>query len=361
MANKWIDTTDPKWAHPEMVEANLWTWEDGYDPREIEAMTEEEHVKLVTEINASYREILESMDTFVLKDYKTEHGCPEEPDAPAVPIVVANPVNMTSGKKYPVIFSIGGGGLFNFGTAESALLLRHQAEGCGFDVIQLSCTYRLSPHQKYPASVNDVHATYIWILEHAEELQIDTDRIVIQGVSSGGHLALALGFRLQRYNWHNAPMPRGIVAHTPAIDNLDMMDSLLFNNTMPSGKDLIWDGFLSHYAHKMWLGDRFVNNMTLPPEALPTRATLEDLEGGYPPVWIPVVGELEPQRDPIYKFVAMLHKAHVFCELHMWGGMNHMFCGSGGTLDVFKRLEMIEIGCVKDALTYDFRRPWLVK
>ena len=153
-------------------------------------------------------------------------------------------------------------------------------------------------------------------------------------------------------------MPRGIVAETPSLDSLELMDSFQISFKMPNGKTIIPDGPMLRHTVKMWLGDRF-EDLDIPPEALPPRATIEDLEKGYPPVWIPVIGEFEPHRDPIYKFVALLHEAHIFCELHEWGGMNHMFDSLTGTSDVFQRMEGIVDGCVKDALTYDFRRPWL--
>lgn len=54
--------------------------------------------------------------------------------------------------------------------------------------------------KKLPA-INDLHATYVWMVKHAEELHIDSDRIILIGNSSGGHLATALSSRLKRYGF----------------------------------------------------------------------------------------------------------------------------------------------------------------
>lgn len=54
--------------------------------------------------------------------------------------------------------------------------------------------YRMTNEAKAPAAVEDVRAAMIYLLHHAEEFNIDKRRIIFQGGSAGGHLALTAGY-----------------------------------------------------------------------------------------------------------------------------------------------------------------------
>lgn len=45
-----------------------------------------------------------------------------------------------------------------------------------------------------PAAVEDVLCALEWIADHAEEYNLDMDRVVLSGGSAGGHLSLIAGF-----------------------------------------------------------------------------------------------------------------------------------------------------------------------
>lgn len=49
--------------------------------------------------------------------------------------------------------------------------------------------YHLAPKYPYPAAYADVLALYRWIMQHAEELSIDREKIGLAGDSAGGSLA----------------------------------------------------------------------------------------------------------------------------------------------------------------------------
>lgn len=354
---------DPKWAHPELVADGYWTIDGDTDASDQLKMTAEELEAAREGFRAPLRTILEDKENpdyanVEWKDYYTEHGCPEEDDAPPVHILVGMPVNRDPKKKLPAFFAIAGGGLTGGGTAElGALSQRSMLVKSGVEMISVTFEYRTAPAHRYPAAVNDAHAAYQWLIEHAEELGVDTDRIIISGVSTGGHLSLALAFRLKRYNWCGAPMPRGIIVLQPVMDDITDTESYHFSFKHPvTDKSGIWDHEYVHIAFSLWLGERF-GDPTLPPEAVINRATIEDVRG-LPPVWIPVAGEFEPSRDSVYRFVNLLHQAHVFCDLHMWGGTSH---GNGGFVksEFSKRVLNVCAGALKDAINYDFRRPWL--
>jgi acetyl esterase/lipase len=54
----------------------------------------------------------------------------------------------------------------------------------------LVCEYRLLGESPFPAALDDVKAAVRWARANAQDLGIDTDRIVLQGHSAGGHLSL---------------------------------------------------------------------------------------------------------------------------------------------------------------------------
>lgn len=52
--------------------------------------------------------------------------------------------------------------------------------------------YRLVPEAPWPAQLDDVRAALGWMIDHAGELDIDPERIAVEGNSAGAHLALLL-------------------------------------------------------------------------------------------------------------------------------------------------------------------------
>jgi acetyl esterase/lipase len=60
--------------------------------------------------------------------------------------------------------------------------------------VAVTVEYRLAPKHKWPAQIEDVKCAVRWLRANAKKYQIDPDRIVAEGASAGGHLALMLGF-----------------------------------------------------------------------------------------------------------------------------------------------------------------------
>lgn len=67
----------------------------------------------------------------------------------------------------------------------------------------------------YPAGLNDCESGLHWVHDHADELGIDTTRVVVAGESGGGNLTLALGLRLNRQGRHD--LAKGLYALAPYI------------------------------------------------------------------------------------------------------------------------------------------------
>ena len=74
---------------------------------------------------------------------------------------------------------------------------RSQLRGYGFLVgregfVVVTGEYRLSRAAEWPAQLDDVTATFDWMVAESQSLGIDPNRIGLAGASSGGHLALLL-------------------------------------------------------------------------------------------------------------------------------------------------------------------------
>lgn len=89
----------------------------------------------------------------------------------------------------PAVINIHGGG-WNHGVKESQTGFNTFFKN-GFAVANIE--YRLTPEATAPAAVEDARCALIYLIQHASELNIDVNRIVVMGGSAGGHLALMAG------------------------------------------------------------------------------------------------------------------------------------------------------------------------
>src|SRR2546422_11779261 len=90
----------------------------------------------------------------------------------------------------PVVIYIHGGGWVR-GTKDGSVLSALPYLAMGYSVVNVE--YRLADVSLAPAAIEDCRCALRWVVAHAKEYNIDTDRIVIAGASAGGHLALTTG------------------------------------------------------------------------------------------------------------------------------------------------------------------------
>ena len=243
------------------------------------------------------------------EEYDDIPGCPEEPDAPKLHALVRRLRENEAKGPFPTILVIPTGALFFndiwlFSNATITKYLGAQT------VIP---KFRSLVDAPYPAAVNDLHATYQWMIDNAQALNIDTDRIVIYGMSSGGHLASALPFRLKRYGWCGGHMPRGVIAQVPFLDDRE--------TTRPMrsiGKS--WSGLFNRAANMCYMGNNFASGF-IGPEAYANHATVEECRGLCP--YIFQIQQDDCGSDHTLEFVSKLGQADVYCSLIMQGGTTH--------------------------------------
>ncbi len=97
----------------------------------------------------------------------------------------------TTAGPHPALIHIHGGG-WQGGDKDS--FGRQGAWYAHHGVAAFSLNYRLSWQATYPAAVDDCLRAIRWIRSHADNLNINPDRLAARGGSAGGHLALMMAF-----------------------------------------------------------------------------------------------------------------------------------------------------------------------
>jgi len=170
--------------------------------------------------------------------------------------------------------------------------------------------YRLLPKNKYPVAVEDCYCTYQWILNYAEMLGIDRDKIIVAGDSAGGNLAAAVTLML----WDRMQIsPLGAVLIYPVTDRRMITESMKKFTDTP-----VWDAKRTEMFWKAYLGKQEPRQIQY---ASPIEA--ESLEH-FPNAYIEVA-EFDSLRDEGIAFAERLRSEGVFTELHEVKGACHGF------------------------------------
>lgn len=230
--------------------------------------------------------------------------------APDVEVTIFRP-RSSAGRSLPAFYNIHGGGMIvghrSWETARVVdIVEEHQ-------VVGVNVEYRLAPEDPYPAGVDDCYAGFAWLHEHAVELGVDPDRIVVGGGSAGGGLAAAVALMARD---RGGPRMAGQLLLCPMIDN---------TNTTVSSRQYdgigTWQREMNLLAWSCVLGDALAFSDDAPAYAAPTRAA--DLSG-LPPAYIEV-GAAETFRDEDTEYALRIWATGGQAELHVWDGGAHGF------------------------------------
>lgn len=180
------------------------------------------------------------------------------------------------------------------------------------DAVAVTVEYRLAPEHPDPYPVEDCYAGLLWTAEHAGELGIDPERLIIAGASAGGGLAAGTALLARD---RRGPALAGQVLIYPMLDDRDMTVS----TSQVDGVG-VWDRTSNVTGWSALLGDRRgTEHVSI--YAAPARAS--DLSG-LPPAFIDC-GSVEVFRDEDVAYATALWHAGVQAELHVWPGGFHGF------------------------------------
>ncbi len=239
----------------------------------------------------------------------SEHLVPATSSTPQVPVLLLRPRRRDE-QPLPLLLHVHGGGLVA-GTAHDDLPWAAElaaATGCAV----VSPDYRLAPEHPYPAAVDDVSATFGWVVEQAHLLGVDPGRVVLAGVSAGGGLAAATALRARD---RHGPRALGQLLVCPMLD--DRNDS---GSALQMAGHGSWDRTANGTGWAASLPGR-AGGHDVPADASPLRA---DHLGGLPPVFVDV-GSAETFRDEDVEYARRVWRDGGEAELHVWPGGVHGF------------------------------------
>lgn len=96
---------------------------------------------------------------------------------------------------FPVVLSFHGGG-FTIGSATDDARWAHAVTTLTNAVV-VAVDYRLAPEFPFPTAIEDGVDALMYLVDHADELQLDVKRIVTSGFSAGGNMAFTVPLRWQ--------------------------------------------------------------------------------------------------------------------------------------------------------------------
>jgi acetyl esterase len=98
----------------------------------------------------------------------------------------------------PVVMFLHGGGwsLGDLDCYQALVASLCELSGMAF----VSLEYRLAPEHKYPAGLNDACSGLSWLYQHAQSMNLDSNRIALMGDSAGANLALSTSYQMNNIN-----------------------------------------------------------------------------------------------------------------------------------------------------------------
>ncbi|AMB60497.1 alpha/beta hydrolase [Microterricola viridarii] len=241
-----------------------------------------------------------------------ERVIPGPAGAPDLEITVFRPRgHSAAAPALPGLFNIHGGGMIiGHRHWEAERLIQLVVE---LGVVAVNVEYRLAPEHPFPAGVEDCYAGVSWMSEHAAEIGVDPERIVIMGGSAGGGFSAAVALLARD---RGGPALAGQLLLCPMLDNT--------NSTVASFQyDGIgtWMRDANLLAWRCVLGEELALSTDASPYAAPSRAT--DLSG-LPPAFIEA-GAAEMFRDEDVDYASRIWATGGNAELHIWAGGFHGF------------------------------------
>ena len=222
------------------------------------------------------------------------------------PALVLSP--KTPSPDAPGILWLHGGG-YMLGMKEMVYMSRAVCLVKKYGATVLSPGYRLSFAAPYPAAIEDCYASLLYLKNHAEELRINRNQIMVGGESAGGGLCAALCMLARDKGTVHIAYQMPLY---PMLDNLDTESSA--NN---HGK--VWNTRKNHLAWRLYLRKHAKDLVS--PYAAPARETNYT---GLPPAYT-FVGTGEPFYSETCTYIENLKAAGIEANIDLYPSDMHAF------------------------------------
>lgn len=216
--------------------------------------------------------------------------------------------SLTSKQNVAGVLWIHGGG-YGIGLPElsSAMIKRLISES---NCVVVAPDYRLSIDAPYPAALEDCYEALLWMKNHAKELGVRDDQLMVGGESAGGGLTAALSLYAR---------DKGEVEIAFQMPLYPMIDDRMVSESAKENNAPVWNSKSNRMGWKLYLGDLFEKDV--PAYAAAARAT----DYSNLPPSVTFVGDLEPFRDETIEYVNNLRKAGIPVDFQIYKGCYHGF------------------------------------
>lgn len=212
-------------------------------------------------------------------------------------------------KPVPGVLWVHGGG-YQSGSAKDIFVTRALSLVVKFGAVLVAPDYRLSKRHPYPAALQDCWAALLYLKDHAEELGVRTDQIMVGGESAGGGMAAALCMLARDRGEVNIAFQMPLY---PMLDDRDTPSSA--DNHAPN-----WNSRRNRKAWKRYLRDAYGTDL-VSYYAAPARC--EDYRG-LPPCYT-FVGDIEPFYCETVDYVRHLQEAGIRAEVDVYPDWFHAY------------------------------------
>lgn len=226
----------------------------------------------------------------------------------SIKLLILRPLARTE-EKVPGVLWVHGGG-YQSGSAKDIFATRALPLVVKFGAVLVAPNYRLSRKHPYPAALYDCYAALLYLKEHAEELGVRSDQIMVGGESAGGGMAAALCMLAHDRAEVNIAFQMPLY---PMLDDRDTPTSA--DNHAPN-----WNTKRNHKAWKRYLRDAYGTDIV---SCYAAPARREDLRG-LPPCYT-FVGDIEPFCFETVDYVHRLRDAGVEAECDVYPNWFHAY------------------------------------
>ena len=235
-------------------------------------------------------------------------------------LYVFEPADRQPSDKRPAIVFFFGGGWANGSPQQFEQQCRYLASR---GMVAIAADYRVASRHQVKAvdCVRDAKSAIRWVRAHAQELGVDSERIVAAGGSAGGHIAACTGL-LQEFD---EPSEDAVVSSRPnalvLFNPVASLDPQLAKQDDPRVKGL-------------------ANRLGVEPLRI---SPANHVAADAPPTLV-LVGSEDFLIDGVHQLVDQMQAAGVRCELDLYEGRQHGFFNQRGkdNPDFFKTTESMD-------------------
>ena len=226
----------------------------------------------------------------------------------SIRLLILRPLDRSE-KPVPGVLWVHGGG-YQSGSAKDIFATRALSLVVRFGAVLVAPDYRLSRKHPYPAALHDCWAALLYLKEHAEELGVRPDQLMVGGESAGGGMAAALCMLARDRGEVNIAFQKPLY---PMLDDRDTPSSR--DNHAPN-----WNTRRNRKAWKRYLREAYGTDLV---SCYAAPARCEDYRG-LPPCYT-FVGDIEPFYCETVEYVRRLREAGVRAEADVYPDWFHAY------------------------------------